>query len=453
MKVDAYVLGHALSTAISDIWMSRGQDRAFSLIDNANSGQSRIQIRWVWLDGAGKDKPSLKLDLLTPLSQGEDVVANGKRADGIPVIFTYIPVTVPDGRAGALELSEPLTTLQAYTRSDAQILIAITLALITGGSIFISLAGHRIIGKRLKVLEAYAGKIGSGDLSYHMTLQGRDEIAGLGRVMKTMTQQLDAARRKSLEETEARIEALEQLRHTERLATLGRLSAGLAHEMGTPLNVVSGRAKQIREHDFPHDDVIDCARIIGEQADRMSNIIRQLLDFARGESLNKIEVNVGDLTAQVVEMLEPMAHKQGVILSFERGPKLAKTTLDAPQMQQVLMNLMMNGLQAMPDGGKLSVFTTCRSILAPPDECVPGEYVCVSISDEGPGVSEDMRDSIFEPFFTTKEIGEGTGLGLSIAYGIVKEHKGWIEVSNAPEGGACFTVLLPVGGMPCPGVS
>jgi two-component system NtrC family sensor kinase len=128
--------------------------------------------------------------------------------------------------------------------------------------------------------------------------------------------------------------------------------------------------------------------------------------------------------------------------------------LDPTQIQQVLMNLITNAWQAMPQGGQIDIGVYSRDVEPPHEIELPkGRHACVSIKDRGEGISADDLPHIFDPFFTTKDVGQGTGLGLSVAYGIVRDHGGWIDASNDPGSGACFTVYLPMEDEPCPGAS
>lgn len=442
MKQDASNLGHVLAVAVSDVWVSEGQDYALDLIHDENADQTMFTTRWVWLDDTREDRhrPVLPIDRLTPLMRGEDVVARGVQKDGRPALFTYIRVRTPDNRPGALELVRPLTPLSNYIKSDAQILAGMTLALIVLGGFGISIAGHWMIGKRLKQLETYAQQIGAGDLSAQPSIQGNDEITALGRVMHEMAGRLREAHEHVIHETEARIKTLEQLRHSERLATVGRLSAGMAHELGTPLNVISGRAGLITADDMDREELVECAEIIRGQADRMTQIIRQLLDYARRRPPMKTDVNLEELVRQVVNIMQPIAVKQDVTISFEATGDEHLVIADISHMQQVLTNIIMNGIHAMPDGGALHIKLERK----PADNAGKHKaYEMITIADEGEGILPADRDHIFEPFYTTKQAGEGTGLGLSIAYDIMMEHDGSIDVRSEPDKGSAFMISLP----------
>lgn len=305
-----------------------------------------------------------------------------------------------------------------------------------------------MIGRPLEQLAAKMKKTGAGDFTGDLTLPGGDEFAELATAINQMCAQLAADREAIRMETDARIVALEQLRHTERLATIGRLAAGIAHELGTPLNVVAGRAKLISGGDLSREEVGECSRIIAEQTVRMSNIIRQLLDFARRRPSRKSSCNFAELLRQVLNLLRPTAKKQGVtfepILPDSALPLIA---VDEAQMQQVLINLIMNGIQAMPGGGRLRASIGLEQGVRPPLPQKGGrgkDCLVIVIADEGEGIRPENIRHVFEPFFTTRGMGQGTGLGLSIAYGIVQEHGGWLDVKSDPGAGASFSIYLPL---------
>ncbi len=241
----------------------------------------------------------------------------------------------------------------------------------------------------------------------------------------------------------SRMEAVALLRHADRLKTVGVLASGIAHELGTPLNVVSGHAKMIIAGETSGDETVQSARTIVEQTDRITAIVRQLLDFARR---GKPELAVADLEAVVAgaaKMMAVLAQKRGVIIEIEPATADASAThIDANQIQQVLVNLIQNAIQSMPRGGRLQIAVR-REQAAPPDGAVEKSCVRVVVRDEGDGIREQDLPHIFDPFFTTRGIGEGTGLGLCVAYGIVRDHDGWITVASEVGKGSEFSVFLP----------
>jgi signal transduction histidine kinase/HAMP domain-containing protein len=229
-----------------------------------------------------------------------------------------------------------------------------------------------------------------------------------------------------------------QLRHAEKLATIGQLAAGLAHEIGTPLNVISGRAEFVLKKLPEGDDLRRHLTRIVAQIDRISGIVSQMLVFARKRPPRKARLEVAELVDTVVDLVAHPLDRAGIALETDI-PKDLWLDADPDQVQQVVINILINGIQAMGSGGTFRVRATTL--------CLPSRgyatYVGLSVADTGPGMPPDVRDHIFDPFFTTKEPGKGTGMGLPVAQGIVSAHGGWIEVESAPGAGSCFTVYLP----------
>jgi signal transduction histidine kinase len=277
----------------------------------------------------------------------------------------------------------------------------------------------------------------------------RDELDTLGAAMNQMGEMLQRARQQIAEETAARLATLEHLRHADRLTTVGKLASGVAHELGTPLNVVLGRAKMISSGEAVGEEVGECARIISQQAQHMTRIIRQLLDFARRRAPQRSPEDLSLLVGRTLSLLKPMAHKRSVSLASE-VPESLMLEVDAGQLQQVLTNLVMNGLQAMKNPGTLHVRAEPTRATPPADVGGPeADWLRLDVQDEGEGISAENLPHIFEPFFTTKDVGEGTGLGLSVSYGIIRDHGGWIAVRSEPGQGSCFSIYLPRGDTEC----
>jgi signal transduction histidine kinase len=315
--------------------------------------------------------------------------------------------------------------------------MAIVLIVVAAG--FAGVVGVNLVGHRVRELVEHARRIGEGKLGSRVRPQGHDEITILSRAMNRMAEDLRRSRDNLLEETRARIRVLEQLRHTERVATLGQLSAGLAHEMGTPLNVISGRAKLIGSTEPLTEEARESSRIIAEQSERMTDTIRQFLDYGRRVKAKMVHDDLAAVLRSVVGMVDPIARRTGASVELEVGADVPRIRFDRSQLQQVFMNLIRNGIQAMPKGGRVRV-------VLERDE--PGEdgigYVSVRVEDEGIGIPQKDLDHIFEPFFSTKGSGQGVGLGLSIVQGIVEDHRGDITVDSLPGCGSRFRVRLPV---------
>jgi signal transduction histidine kinase len=200
------------------------------------------------------------------------------------------------------------------------------------------------------------------------------------------------------------------------------------------------------------DEAREGARIIGEQVEHIARIIRRLLDFARGQSVRppgqgarREPVDVAGLVEKTLSLVKPLADKRQLTLDLHATPGLPKPSLDEWQIQQVLLNLLVNSIHASDHPGQVMVDISVANASAPADlGGAQGEYLCLSVADQGVGIPPEILPRIFEPFFTTKGVGEGTGLGLSVAYGIVREHGGWIDVQSAARQGSRFSIYLPV---------
>jgi signal transduction histidine kinase len=189
----------------------------------------------------------------------------------------------------------------------------------------------------------------------------------------------------------------------------------------------------------------DYARIIVAQADRMTAIVRQLLDFARRRSGEKQPLDLAALARQTAGLLEPLGAKRGVGVSCDAAETGVVVRADAAQIQQALMNLVMNAIHASARGGGVSIAVRKELAASAPGRARGASpSALIEVSDTGTGISPEVLEQVFDPFFTTKAPGEGTGLGLSVAYGIAEEHGGWIDAESASQKGSRFRIWLPL---------
>jgi signal transduction histidine kinase len=287
--------------------------------------------------------------------------------------------------------------------------------------------------------------VSKGDLSRALLPEKDDEIGSLAARFNAMTNYLREARDKEARANNARLALETRLRHSEKLATMGQMAAEIAHEVGTPLNVIGGRARSLARRSQDGAEVQKNAEIIGAQVERITRIIRQVLDFSRKSRPTLTHVDVHRVVAESLEFVDELLRRQRIERVVSAPRDLPSIPGDPGEIQQVCLNLVMNAVHAMPTGGRLSITLDQvhrrREGLA---LSAPALYLMMEVGDTGAGVPSADRDKIFEAFFTTKDTGEGTGLGLAVAKGIVKDHDGWIEVDDRPEGGAVFRVFLPV---------
>lgn len=432
MRAEATALGRALARGVAEVWERDGEAAARQFLLTASSRSEHIRARWIWLDATSRDAPRAAREQLAPLEDGQVVSV---KEHG--VLLTYIPVEVPEQRDGGLEIAQPLEELDRFTSDSLRNgIIASASAVVIAGLLAVVL-GIVFIGRPISRLAEKARRVGTGDLTGPLVLAQRDELGQLAKEINLMCERLAAERA-------AREAATEQLRHADRLTTVGKLASGLAHELGTPLNVVQGRARLIRDREVEGEEVIDSARIVIEQAERMTALIRQLLDFARPRAPHKASFSVAGLVQRVFDLVATIARKSNVKLETSSHHDTLRVDADEAQLHQVLTNLVINAIHAMPDGGTVQIVT--RIAHATPPKYVESSadtWVAIEVRDQGTGMDAETRARIFEPFYTTKQVGDGTGLGLSVSWGIVREHGGWIDVQSEPGQGSTFTVWLP----------
>ncbi len=315
--------------------------------------------------------------------------------------------------------------------------------LLFGVLLFLTLR-RRVVTPLRRLVEAIDGVAG-GDLSTAV-LPGRDdEIGSLAARFNAMTESLREAREKEARANSARQSMEMHLRRAEKLATVGQVAAEIAHEVGTPLNVIGGRARNLARRSGDPAEVQKNAEIISDQVGRITKIIRQVLDASRKSRPSLTEVDVAKVVRDALDFVEELLKRQSIEATVHTAADLQPIPGDPDEIQQVCLNLIMNAIQAMKEGGRLTidleqVVRRKEGLALSP----PSSYLMVQVSDTGPGIPVADRDKIFEAFFTTKDAGQGSGLGLAVSKGIIKDHEGWIEVDNAPQGGAVLRVFLPV---------
>ncbi len=419
--------------------------RVMEQIQSEHRAES-VEVRWVWFQQNVPPplRPHANTDDWSAVISGQIISVTSQNKGGTRQLHTYCPIAVGKEGPGGLEFTRSLETLDRQTRD----LVFSGLAAIAGIGLvslgMVYLAGLRWVARPLNQLMEKTRRIGRGDFTQPLPVQGHDELSELAGALNEMCDQLTQQQETIREEAAGRLATLEQLRHADRLKTVGRLAAGLAHELGTPLNVVSGRASLIASGKLSAEEVISSASAIKTEADRITEIVRQLMDFARRRTPQRTPVRLQDLVERTVSLIEPLADKREIELQWNAPDEPILARVDAAQIQQVLTNLLMNAIQSMSNGGQIAVqLRQQRRSLPDTAERQLQDFATVAIRDQGAGIAEEHLEQIFEPFFTTKEVGEGTGLGLSIAYGIVEEHGGWIEVTSKQGQGSCFTVFLP----------
>ena len=307
----------------------------------------------------------------------------------------------------------------------------------------------KIIIKPIYILADGMQRVSRGDLDHRIEINTKDEMGMLARAFNSMTRELKSSREKlenwakELEKevakkTEEIRKGQEQLIHTEKLASLGRMAAGVAHELNSPLTGIVTFAHLMLKR-LPPENKMDREdlEVIIEQAERCSKIIKGLLGFSRALPAEKTEININSVISHTLDMVRNQAKFHNIKLHTKLTPNLPNIIGDASQLEQVFMNLLINAADAMNDRGNITIATRVVNVDGT-------DYVEVEFTDTGPGIPEEYMDRLFEPFFTTKPPGKGTGLGLSVSHGIVKKHGGHIRVHSTPGKGTSFFIRLPI---------
>lgn len=323
---------------------------------------------------------------------------------------------------------------------------------------------YKFVSKPVSLLDDGMRRISRGELDHVIEIHSRDEMGRLAQTFNSMAGDIRNYREnmenwtRALEEevkkkTAETVKAHDQLINAEKLASLGRMAAGVAHELNSPLTGIVTFAHLMMKRIPPeHTQDTEDLEVIIEQANRCSKIIKSLLGFSRKTTAEKALVNINTLIESTISMVRNQAKFHNIKFNMMLVPNLPLVAADPNQMQQVFLNLFINAADAMNERGQVTIAT--RLVGDIPDSSKPWlkqgypqeEKKCIEVefTDTGPGIPEEHIGKIFEPFFTTKPIGKGTGLGLAVSYGIIKKHGGNIFVRSEAGKGASFFVRIPL---------
>lgn len=362
------------------------------------------------------------------------------------------PVRWPGGRTAALEVRQSLAAVEQAFRHEVQERLASRALVLVAFVLSIAAVTRWSIARPIRLLIQGAQAVGQGDLTRRIDVARRDEIGQLAAEFNRMAEHLQTARQALEHQAEQRLRLEQDVQQAQKLAAIGQLAAEVAHEIGTPLNVISGRAELLeravpREHpDRRHLDLILA------QAERISSSVRALLDYARPRRPELGPRALAPLLGQVADLLLPHCRRADVRLQLDLPFGLPEILGDADQLQQLFLNLLLNAVDVSPRGSTVRVTTRDEPVL-PEDgraAVTRGEAgvpcLAVHVVDQGEGIPPDRLPHVFQPFFSTKKPGHGTGLGLPIAEQIVRAHRGEIEVLSIPARGTEVIVRLPLAG-------
>ncbi|MFW5973246.1 MAG: ATP-binding protein [Bacteroidota bacterium] len=307
--------------------------------------------------------------------------------------------------------------------------------LLMGGLLLVSglvVVGHRMaVGDPLLKLRESMNRVRRGDRRHRADIDRPREIADVATTLNQMLDSLEHAETEIITRKETQSQLERQLKHAEKLAAIGQLAAGVAHELGTPLSVIDGKAQRALRNRTLDDGDRAAFEDIREQVARTEVVVRQLLDFGRRHSLNIRSAPPRTIARAAAHAVMDRARSAGTDVDVDVDASAGRIRVDALAIERVLTNLLENAIDAAP-GGTVSIRFLERD----------GRHEFV-VEDDGPGIRSDQRQVVLEPFFTTKEVGRGTGLGLSVAHSIAEEHGGSLTIGESPSGGTSVTVSLP----------
>jgi signal transduction histidine kinase len=332
-------------------------------------------------------------------------------------------------------------------RYVAQLITELDRALFLTGVVLLILTALAVVvvcrvtvGRPALALVEGVERVASGDLAASVPEEGAEELARLAGAFNVMSGSLQQARLTLEREEAARMAAERKLQHARALAAVGQVAASIAHEIGSPLNVILGRARRAAGQPDCPERVKRELGTIAEQSERISRVVSGLLAAARPPRGRGPSADAARVLADVLAFVEPECRQRRITVSTAiTDGRAAMVALDADQLFQVLFNLCLNAIEAQPNGGSLAIRLRhdVRS-----DSLIPS--LAIDVEDAGPGVPAELADRIFDPFFTTKADRGGSGLGLDIANGIAREAGGRVELCAGTGHGACFRVTLPL---------
>lgn len=434
LKAETRVAQRALNASLTpDIVQGEWDEIGYIL-----SAIGREDLIAAVLDGSGKVRFALKDFPIAPPPL-EWIAAQIKARGAAEYMQTvqgrtwFCRITMlGSGVRGYLLVAQDWTALSKdrYQRVAAS-LIAIAAALLLV-ALVIPIVAHRYVTQPLAQLHQRVSELDAVDGGERKP--DRDEVELISEEFKRLGSELAGARTRLIEETQRKLQLERRLLHTDKLATIGTLASGFAHEIGTPLGVIRGRAEFLLTKRPDEGKVAEGLRIIVDQIDQIAKMVRMLLELGRRRESIRTAADVRSIVNRTVQLLETEAVHRGVTVSTELGSAPLIVDCDPDQLQQVFVNLEVNALDAMGDsGGSLHITSVTDG---------GAGTIGLRFEDSGPGVPDAIRERIFDPFFTTKDPGKGTGMGLAVSQTIVADHDGELTLEQNSHG-ARFVVTLP----------
>jgi signal transduction histidine kinase len=363
------------------------------------------------------------------------------------IYYRVEPIADSEGRpVGAFVLARHGPQLMVSVQERRNRIIGTTVILIILLSALMLTIVRRNVTVPINQLIERIREISKGNWNRRIGSSGASELNLLANEFNRMTEEIETSYRRLVEEQRENLKLERNFRQSERLASVGQLAAGLAHEMGTPLNIIGGRAEHLLRRPRTPEETKENLEIIRGQSDRIAALVRQLLQFSRRKEPIFRDIDLHTLIAHVRNLLEHKLAAQNVQVEINgAGSEWPTIRADADLLQQVFINLFLNSLYAMKPAGHIRIAAEVMRNGSPPGSAAStGDWLKISFEDDGAGIDPENLDRIFDPFFTTKDVGEGTGLGLTVSYGIIKGHEGEIKVESELGKFTRFLIYLPM---------
>jgi signal transduction histidine kinase len=449
MKAEVRSAGRTLKVSLEEISPPEKREYIQGLINAMGEYERNLGVVLYYARGnlvfhspslRGKIEPYL--DLTRRSMEGNAPQEEFGIYGNVPVFVYTFPLEDREGKTigGASILQETSSMEKEIQQTKWSIFIMISV-LILGTVALVLLVMRKWIAQPISNLMEGIQNFSGGNLDYRIDWKTGDELSELAQAFNQMAVDLRKAQERILRETEAKLDLERGLRESEKLAVIGQLASGLAHEIGTPLNIIYGRAELIQKRQEDKEALQRNLDIVLRQTERITKIIQQLLGFVRKKKPEQKVLNLPSLLECALELLDHQVRKQKVRVVKDRMDGLPSIIGDSDQLQQVFLNLILNAIQSMPEGGTLSLAATSKMISKDGHPEERRLYLEVSVEDTGAGMEKEVLQNIFTPFFTTKDT--GTGLGLMVTQGIIQDHGGWMEVESEVGKGSRFRVYLP----------
>ena len=393
---------------------------------------------------------STDLDLKRALLSG-NIIKKVRSYNGKNHLFISAPLYQDNETMGALQVVLPLTDVEENMATFQRIVVLFTISTAFAFIIIGSLLLTRYLVKPLERLIKATEDITEGYFPQNLESTGRNEIGALSASLSRMADRLREDKKQieqyvqSLEESNRQLKkAQDEVLRSEKLVSVGKLAAGVAHEIGNPIGIILGYIELLRHDMNQQKENLDTLKRIESEIMRIDKIIRELLCFSHPRKVSLHPIQVNPLIKETASLISHQKTFRSIELELKLQEKLPLILADEQQFQQVMINLFINAMDAMPNGGKLTITSAQQSDVTNKSHTPPNlSGVKITVRDTGRGITKEHLNRIFDPFYTTKDPGKGTGLGLSVCLRIIESFGGTLSVASSPDKGTTFTTTLP----------